>query len=284
MARRLLALVSLVCVQALMGQEPAKDDYAGMDMCAICHEDVVTALKKGPHWSAYKLMLPSEEARGCESCHGPSAIHASDPTQPVFAFKDEPVGERVARCASCHEGRAGNSFHRGIHELGGQSCDVCHMSGHEAERASTEKLLREAEPGLCFECHFEQKAQMDMPFRHRTSDGVLKCSDCHGVHGRSMKRQQRLARLDACKNCHSDKKGPFMFEHLARTVTGCVSCHQPHGSTNPRLLVRSQMQFLCLECHPETTRYHDVSQARFQNCTVCHVAIHGSHLDAMFLK
>ena len=33
---------------------------------------------------------------------------------------------------------------------------------------------------------------------------------------------------------------------------GCVICHTPHGSTNPRLLKRSQVNLLCLECHTFT--------------------------------
>jgi len=290
MTRGWVGLISLVFLLYpasavyVSGEDSPAAGYVGMDMCAICHQDLVEAFSKGPHWSAYKLKLPSEEARGCESCHGPGELHASDPTEPIFAFQDEPVRERIDKCASCHEGRSGMSFHRGIHELGGLACDSCHVSGHEADRRVAASLLREVEPRLCFECHPQQNAQMQMPFRHRTSDGVLKCSDCHDVHGRSMGRRARLAREEACKGCHVDKKGPFMFEHLTSTVTGCTSCHLPHGSTNPKLLVRNQMQSLCLECHPETTRYHDISQARFQNCTVCHVAIHGSHVDAKFLK
>jgi predicted CXXCH cytochrome family protein len=75
-----------------------------------------------------------------------------------------------------------------------------------------------------------------------------------------------------------------MFEHRSVMVTGCASCHEPHGATNPKLLVRSDVRFLCLECHEDTPRFHDLSQDRFQNCTVCHTTIHGSYVDAKFLR
>ena len=54
---------------------------------------------------------------------------------------------------------------------------------------------------------------------------------------------------------------------------------------------------LCLQCHnglgnfgrtgtgvPLTPQSHNILQARFQNCTTCHVRIHGSNADPTFLR
>jgi hypothetical protein len=64
------------------------------------------------------------------------------------------------------------------------------------------------------------------------------------------------------------------------------------------MLVRHEVSNLCLECHanlpivPARTRViggvppalHDLRTARFQNCTICHVKIHGSYVDRTFFR
>jgi predicted CXXCH cytochrome family protein len=89
-----------------------------------------------------------------------------------------------------------------------------------------------------------------------------------------------------------------MFEHAPVRLEGCQTCHEPHGSANPRMLVRARAADHCLECHanlPARTNpsgtlgtvapsFHDIRQARFQNCTTCHVKIHGSHVNRDFLR
>ena len=52
-----------------------------------------------------------------------------------------------------------------------------------------------------------------------------------------------------CLNCHGDKRGPFTFEHAPVRFEGCSTCHEAHGSANPRMLVRREVRFVCLECH-----------------------------------
>jgi predicted CXXCH cytochrome family protein len=85
-------------------------------------------------------------------------------------------------------------------------------------------------------------------------------------------------------SCHTEKRGPFVFVHLPARVGGCTTCHQPHGSTNPRLLVRSTVRTLCLECHTNTPRTHNLNQSQYQNCIVCHKAVHGSNHDKKFFE
>ena len=67
-------------------------------------------------------------------------------------------------------------------------------------------------------------------------------------------------------------------------------------SANPRMLTRANVRFLCLECHanlptvPSSVAgvvppsFHDLRSPRFQNCTVCHQKIHGSHVDRNLLR
>jgi predicted CXXCH cytochrome family protein len=86
-----------------------------------------------------------------------------------------------------------------------------------------------------------------------------------------------------------------VFEHPAIRLRGCQGCHEPHGSNNPKMLVRSTMAALCLECHARNpvTRsvltaqppsFHNLNSPTYQNCTTCHVMIHGSNFDGLFFK
>jgi DmsE family decaheme c-type cytochrome len=122
----------------------------------------------------------------------------------------------------------------------------------------------------------------------------MKCSDCHNPHGGFDTKQTRLAAgADAvCLKCHTDKQGPFVFEHAPLKTEGCSSCHSSHGSSNPKMLNRSNVFQLCIECHssigavggPNTPSFHNLALPRYQNCTTCHVKVHGSNTDHLFFK
>jgi hypothetical protein len=59
----------------------------------------------------------------------------------------------------------------------------------------------------------------------------------------------------------------------------------PHGSNNPRLLTRNNVNNLCIECHGLSTFLTLHNQAnKYQACTMCHVAIHGSNASDVFFK
>ena len=106
-----------------------------------------------------------------------------------------------------------------------------------------------------------------------------------------------LQNEEPCMKCHVDKRGPFVFEHAAVRVDGCSSCHVPHGSMNARLLKRPQVFTMCLECHNGAGNFgrqadgiiltpssHNMTDPKFQNCTLCHTRIHGSNSNASFLR
>jgi DmsE family decaheme c-type cytochrome len=166
-------------------------------------------------------------------------------------------------------------------------CLDCH-SPHHAQEA--QYLLVHAQPTLCFGCHVTEKADFAKPYRHRVDEGFIRCGDCHNVHGTTTLRQVRaLPQGDAvCFKCHADKRGPFVYEHVPVKTEGCTSCHTPHGSTNPRLLNVSQVNLLCLQCHtspfqgPSGPTHNQAT--KYQACTLCHQAIHGSNFSNVFFK
>ncbi len=266
--------------------------YVGSETCKTCHEDLFKNLETTPHWKTTLNKHP--EAQGCESCHGPGSAHVDgggDKTK-IIVFKELSPEESSKRCLQCHEyGEEHANFSRSQHSANNVGCVSCHSPHHAKEKQG---LLTLKQPELCYSCHTETKQDFSRPFRHRVDQGLVQCSDCHNPHGGFLTKQLRAtaAQDQVCFKCHTDKAGPFSFEHEPVKTEGCVACHTPHGSTNPRLLKRSQVNLLCLECHtftqdssvpPPAGPVHNQTQ-KYQACTMCHTQIHGSNFDPFFFK
>lgn len=266
--------------------------YAGTDTCRTCHADIAKTYDHSPH---RKTMLNHRgvQFQGCEACHGPGKAHAEsggDITK-IVRFKTLSREDSSKRCLECHAfGEEHANFLRSEHLKSNVGCIDCHSAHHpKVERA----LLTMAQPMLCYGCHAEVKPQFSKPFHHRVNEGLITCSNCHNPHGGFLTHQLRAsaAQDQICFTCHTDKAGPFVFEHAPIKTEGCVSCHTPHGSSNPRLLKRANVNLLCLECHtltvdsaaPGIPSFHNQAQ-KYQACTMCHVAIHGSNSDRDFFK
>lgn len=270
--------------------DPAR--YVGSDTCKSCHEDLYKNFETTRHWKT-ALDHHNSGLQGCEACHGPGKDHVEgggDKTK-IFRFADATPAEANKRCLSCHEyGEEHANFDRSEHNLNGVSCVSCHSPHHAKER---QYLLVQKQPELCYSCHTEVKQDFSRPFRHRVDQGLVQCTDCHNEHGGFLTAQLRstAAQDQVCFKCHADKAGPFSFEHEPVKTEGCQACHSPHGSTNPRLLKRAQVNLLCMECHtltqgsttPATPSFHNQSQ-KYSACTMCHTTIHGSNFDAFFFK
>jgi predicted CXXCH cytochrome family protein len=88
--------------------------YAGQEACAMCHEEQVSARSGGRHAGI-----------ACESCHGPLAAHANDPTSLTPKRPDSGV-----LCVRCHEKDAAKpkAFPQ-VATAGhftGEACHTCH--------------------------------------------------------------------------------------------------------------------------------------------------------------
>lgn len=266
--------------------------YVGEDTCLQCHEDMAKSFDEGPHWKTLQDQRRGPAFQGCEACHGPGKAHAesADPTK-IIRFTGLSKTEASRRCLQCHQyGQEHENFLRSAHQKNNVGCTDCH-SIHHANVAKN--LLVKAQPLLCYSCHLDVKPAFSMPYHHKVNEGLIACTNCHNPHGGFITRQLRsTAGQDVlCFNCHTDKAGPFAFEHAPAKTEGCVACHMPHGSPNPRLLRRSQVNLLCLECHtltvdqlaPAIPTFHNQAQ-KYQACTMCHMAIHGSNTDHFFFK
>lgn len=294
----------------------AADDYIGSDSCKDCHEDVFKSFSDTKHAKIVKLDSWKGKAQGCESCHGPGREHfesGGDKTK-IISFKNKNTKQVSETCLSCHAGKEShNNFRRGEHwrnDVGCTECHTAHGPNHGSEKpgsitfvnevskqnpnTATTAMLKAGEPQLCIACHSEAKQQFNKPFHHKVLEGTMKCSDCHNAHGGFEQKQTKLSvgADAACIKCHTDKQGPFVFEHGPLKTEGCTACHTPHGSNNPKMLKRSSVRQLCLECHSAISNVdggapqapHNQSTVRYQNCTICHAKIHGSNTSATFFR
>jgi DmsE family decaheme c-type cytochrome len=287
------AVLALMFGLPLAGQEAAPPEPQAAEAtmsCSDCHEDQVKAFAGNAH--AQKGITNAV----CESCHGSGTEHieGGGDKEKITVPKGRAGADKT--CLSCHDRSTTSRSHRGgVHaNSGAVNCFSCHSIHHAAE--GEEHLLVKNELALCATCHSTQTASLrNKPFAHRIGQGGLSCLSCHEAHNRGGRESIRPTAAGelACFNCHTDKRGPHVFPHGAISAGDCMNCHDPHGSANARMLKRANTTQLCLECHSPTTMasagsqppsFHNISNARFQNCTTCHVAIHGSNRSPQLLK
>ncbi|MCU0726126.1 MAG: DmsE family decaheme c-type cytochrome [Planctomycetes bacterium] len=260
------------------GAAPVEGKNVGSATCAICHADPHPGIAKSVHG----ILLADPKAAGCESCHGPGSAHvmragAKDAIRnPARLPKEQQAGF----CLSCHRSDSSLfAYSRGDHARAGLSCTTCH-----------DPLVSEAESprkkgvDLCTACHGDARAKFNLPNHHPLGEAGLDCSSCHAPHGDPPGILALEIRKDRCAECHVDKRGPFLFEHEADRQDGCVICHVPHGSINRRLLTHRDVRTLCIQCHVTPVNHDQSAGSPFRNCLSCHGSIHGSHVDANFLR
>jgi DmsE family decaheme c-type cytochrome len=267
-------------------KDTAPGDYVGGETCATCHDEVATKFASNPHT---KLALEhGKNGVTCESCHGAGKGHVDgggDITN-IFDPAKASAKEVNANCLGCHAGTHPN-YDRAPHAKAGVSCIGCH-SVHAS--TTPERLLKADQPALCYQCHTDAKPAFDMPFHHKVNEGLVKCSDCHDVHGtfgnnnvKSTADQNMI-----CTKCHMEVRGPYVYEHVAVKAEGCLGCHTPHGSQNARLLNMPSINTLCNQCHSPVAAgtVHGINSgsATLAPCIDCHTMIHGSNIDPYFKR
>lgn len=269
---------------------PGGTQYAETDVCKTCHQEV---WEKHFADTPHRALLKGDQ-HGCQGCHGPGQAHVDaggDPTK-IIRFETLTPVQTAAICGKCHQSNLETSnYAKSEHLANGVSCTACH-SPHNSTDVNF--LLVKKQIDLCYGCHTAQRAEFARPFRHRVDVGLIQCSDCHNPHGTETGHQVRAnaGQFAVCTKCHTDTMGPFVFEHApVKTDEGCLSCHTPHGSTNPRLLLVNNVNFLCLRCHtqnmngaaPGIPSFHNQA-TKYQACTLCHTQIHGSNFDPYFFR
>jgi nitrate/TMAO reductase-like tetraheme cytochrome c subunit len=78
---------------------PSPVEYAGVDACKTCHEDLYKTFATTAHFKTTK-----SGGHGCESCHGPAGEHVAGGgvAGKIVRFEKLSRSEANARCLSCH--------------------------------------------------------------------------------------------------------------------------------------------------------------------------------------
>jgi predicted CXXCH cytochrome family protein len=228
--------------------------YIGSRECETCHDEIVRGFATADH---AKLIAEGPNAlhAGCESCHGPSSLHAES-------------GGEVKPPYSFTAGRPGSS----------------------SFPALADEPARQIET-VCFTCHANVRGQFNLPYHHPVPEGRLSCTECHPPHhgpAHTGGGTAILSENESCLRCHAAQRGPFVFEHEAMRE-GCSACHASHGSVNDKLL-KVRDSNLCLRCHFQRVSGNRLliggsdHTLRVQQGTCwtagCHEAVHGSRVSS----
>lgn len=267
-------------------------------VCADCHDQQAKTFAGNPHTRIPGITWGKEgaDSAACNTCHGPGLKHMESSGEDKSDIRILRGRKGAEFCVTCHTSNKEHaSFLASVHaSTEAVNCLSCH-SVHTPE-AKTPHLLVKKPLELCASCHPSQAASFrNKPFAHRIGRGGMECTSCHDPHGRATQKALKLTRVGEmpCLDCHAEKRGPFVFEHVNGVVGTCTTCHEPHGSSNNKRLTRARVDRLCLECHStlstatlgsQPPSFHNVSLPRYQNCTTCHVAVHGSNLSPQLLK
>jgi len=289
MKRYVFLLLLSLAITARAQETPAQETPAetpAVPSCSDCHDQA-------------KAFLTNPHARGgvtngvvsndvCGTCHGDGTEHMeSGGDKTKIAVPRGRTGSDET-CLLCHEQTRGG-MHANSNTV---NCLTCH-SIHKSDPRSPH-LVAKPQLALCGTCHTQSASFRNKPYAHRLDRGGMACSSCHDPHGRRTENLRLTKAGEApCFSCHSEKRGPFVFAHGAVETGNCMTCHDTHGSSNPKQLKRATVQQLCIECHSPTATatlgsqppsFHNLSLPRYQNCTTCHVAVHGSNRDPQLLK
>lgn len=208
--------------------------FAGSSACADCHDDVVTKKSSGYHRNL-----------SCESCHGPAAKHADDPSSgkppaprdrkfcPVCHAYDSarPTGfpqinptlhNPLKPCITCH------NPHDPVPPKTPQACSACHAQIERTKAVSSHALLP------CTTCH-------TVPAQHKihpraalptTPQTREFCGTCHAKNGAADAKPDAAAAKAAKGQPRIDtslgKAAPKIDLGTHGRPFQCWQCHYPH--------------------------------------------------------
>ncbi len=275
---RLLLISIGVFVLAAAAHAQGAGAPPGALRCGECHDAQVAAVLRGPHAS-----IARRDATFCAACHGDPTAHLESASADDIRGGDELAkwrGEQqAAACASCHA-REFPAWRQAAH-AGEGLCWTCHSEALHDDGATVKPASNRAAFDRCTSCHRDVALESRMLYRHPVESGVVGCTSCHDIHGRSVRTASQSVPDQTCLGCHEEQKGPFLFEHPAMEQ-GCSSCHAAHGSPHRGQLLTAGSG-TCLGCHAQSNfpavgaASHDFRLSGGGRCWDCHSDVHGSN-------
>jgi predicted CXXCH cytochrome family protein len=250
------------CHVALLDRKVVHAAMAKMT-CGQCHRPTQRLGKcKSAAASAWALQKPQGEL--CGSCHAEKDLSSKFSVKHTFKGRcvechdahasDRPKlmrAEGKKLCLSCHDSRSGKRdvtlridltkrvVHRALEK---KDCQECHDAGHGG---ASPKLLKVAQPDLCYGCH-DRKDQAKVV---HTAVRQGECLECHEAHSSNLPALTKRPRDELCTQCHETE--PLLSHRVKHAPVGegrCLECHGPHNGERPNL-VRATGKALCMKCH-----------------------------------
>jgi hypothetical protein len=200
--------------------------------CLFCHAGQAHVADR-----SLNRMHITEDAIGCERCHGPGALHVERHRSAP------PAGQRPTGMIDYSIVRPT----RLSRELSEAVCEQCHLPAATAVPARGRKLS-DFRPGLRLQdfWHVYQQGGTDGEMavvghveqlhasRCYQASSSLTCLTCHNPHEEPAP-EDRAAHYNAvCQSCHRPERCTVAVAVRARESPGnnCVQCHMPRGDTD----------------------------------------------------
>lgn len=216
--------------------------------CLLCHNGQPDPVAKRDGMFKEPPFRFGELGVGCESCHGPGALHVKEmqakkgrvlaanqvDTTIVNPAKLSP---RLADdlCQECHQAGDAQVIYPGKSELdyrpGTPLADTIAIvkrpikqeQREEANRLETNAPIR----GSIEQPLWWKNSTLELSKCYQASHGKLTCSTCHSVHHEARPGEEKAAYRAACLTCHTVKSCTLKPEDTKRVAVAdyCVECH-----------------------------------------------------------
>lgn len=212
----------------------------------------------------------SEQAIGCENCHGAGAPHIAAMSHKLAASKHTQI-VNPARLSS---------------RLADNICMACHQTG-DVRVLKPGKTYQDVLPGRPLDetlsilivppkresppdaDHVEHYYSMTLSKCYRASSGRMSCISCHDPHVQPTAAEAPAYFRTRCLACHTNQscKIPLQTRLNRSPANDCVSCHMPkrdiqvisHSSaTNHRILAKPDEPFPDSAFHQSTSGLPDL--------------------------
>lgn len=231
---------------------PAKKEFG--KECASCHFTGYTLKDVNGRMVAGAVNDPNGEADidgdgianelniGCEVCHGPGSEHVMAPKGKKAALIVSPgklsVDRAVTLCVQCHSRPLGFLNNEqpvnkdNMMMLPGTSRNDYLVNYTTREDADKKDFWPD---GLHSKSHHQQDTDFLKSKKYRNGRRLMKCADCHDLHGMTelkhqLKADVRDAKNSLCAGCHKDKSN--VSKHMQAKLgvadmgkINCIDCH-----------------------------------------------------------
>jgi hypothetical protein len=201
--------------------------------CLTCHVGQLRSTDASSN--RYQSPAFGELAIGCESCHGPGALHVKERQAALASHASLPEGV---------DSSIVNPKHLSA-ELADETCMYCHELG-QARVPLPGKSFQDYRPGvplLRTEAIFKSKLllgwnleewsdEMATSACYRFSNGALRCSTCHDPHLTPSAEEAPALYRTKCLTCHQETGSsrctlPLSERQHTQPADNCITCHMP---------------------------------------------------------